>query len=305
MIEHFRTYAKINLFLRVLGLRPDGFHEVETILHGVSLADDMWVGASTTGDVEIDMAWDEGLFGELPPLSENLVFKVVERLVARGIAHHGLRVEIVKRIPIGAGMGGGSANAAGAFVVLNEMLGGGLEWDDLIGLAAEVGSDVPYCIHGGTALATGRGEKLTRLVAPEDLWFVLGISHRPLATADVYRAWDRLGAPAERSSAPLVLALGAGDVDEIAPLLHNDLEAAAFGLRPELGRKKEALLAAGAAAAVVSGSGPTLFGLCRSSEGAQAVADRVKTSFDNVVCARSQDVCVERLGCADVPAARQ
>ncbi|HVM35911.1 MAG TPA: 4-(cytidine 5'-diphospho)-2-C-methyl-D-erythritol kinase [Actinomycetota bacterium] len=305
MTEHFRTYGKINLFLRVLGLRPDGFHEVETVLHGVSLADDLWVSRSTAGNIEIDMAWDEGLFGDLPPPSENLVTKVVSRLVARGVAHDGLHVDIVKRIPIGAGMGGGSANAAGAFVVLNEMLGAGLEWDDLIELAAEVGSDVPYCIHGGTALATGRGEKLTRLVAPEDLWLVLGISHSPLATADVYRAWDHLGGPAESSSSPLVLALGSGDVDEIAPLLHNDLEAAALVLRPELGRKKKELLAAGAVAAAMSGSGPTLFGLCRNSKDAHEVAERVKSSFDKVVCVRSQDVCVERLGCSDAPAARQ
>lgn len=291
----FRTHGKINLFLKVLGLRPDGYHEVETVLHGVSLADDLLITPTNTGTVEIEMRLDEGLVGAIPPAEQNLVYKVADVLADRGVRHEGLRIEILKRVPVGAGMGGGSANAGGAFVVLNEMLSGALSRDDLVALAAEVGSDVPYCIEGGTALATGRGERLTQLVAPDDLWFVLGISNEPLDTGDVYAEWDRRGQRDERGSAPVTLALGTGETSEIAAVLHNDLEPAALALRPELGAKKEALLAAGAVRALVSGSGPTLFALCASEEQAVEVAGRAGGDFHRVVVVHSQPHCLERL----------
>lgn len=291
----FRTYAKVNLFLQVLGLRSDGYHEIETVFHGISLGDDLVVTPTDTGTVEIEMGLAEGLDGILPAPADNILNAVIERLVGRGAHHEGLKIEIVKRIPLGAGLGGGSANAGGAFVVLNEMLKVGLERSDLVALAGGVGSDVPYCIEGGTALATGRGEKLTQLVAPTRLWFVLGMSRVPLSTEDVYVQWDEMGREGERVSVSMALALGAGDVGEIAASLHNDLETAAFSLRPELPRKKDALLAAGAAGVLLSGSGPTLFGLCRSEADAAGVARRVEEEFDRVAVVHSEPHCLERL----------
>ena len=290
-----RTHAKVNLFLRVLGARADGYHEVETILHGIKLFDEIEVETTGSGRVDIDMRFAEGLQGELPDPEDNVVSLVANKLVERGASNEGLRVRLTKRIPIGAGLGGGSGNAAGVLVALNELWRTDIRPDDLLALAGTVGADVPFCIAGGTALATGKGDEVTPLPAPEGICFVLGMSAEPLYTRDVYGVWER-GEPQEAaSSAPMTLALGGADIREIATLLHNDLEPAVFKLRPELFEKKAALVEAGALGALVSGSGPTVFGVARSPEEAEAVAQRVRPHFDSTLVVGSQPACVERL----------
>jgi 4-diphosphocytidyl-2-C-methyl-D-erythritol kinase len=290
-----RTNAKVNLFLRVLGKRVDGYHEVETILQVIRLADEIEVTPTDSGRLEIEMGWLDGGAGELPPEADNLMMRAAQRLVREGATQSGARILVKKRIPIGAGLGGGSGNAAGALVVLSEMWGLDLERERLIELAADVGSDVPYCIEGGTALATARGEKLTPLPSPERLWFVLGITDEPMLTRAVYDAWDDLPPAEEVSSAVMTMALGAGDADEVASLLHNDLEPAVFELRPELEKKKEALAEAGARGACVSGSGPTVYGVATDEEHARKVAATVEGVFDRVLVTCSQAECIERL----------
>jgi 4-diphosphocytidyl-2-C-methyl-D-erythritol kinase len=290
-----RTNAKVNLFLRVLGKRVDGYHEVETILQVIKLSDEIEVTPTDSGRVEIEMEWLDGAGGRLPEEADNLIIRAAERLVQEGATPRGLRLSVKKRIPIGAGLGGGSGNAAGALVVMNELWGLDLERDRLAELAADVGSDVPYCIEGGTALATARGEKLTPLPSPERMWFVLGITDEPLMTREVYDAWDRLPPEDEVSSAVMTMALGAGDAEEAATLLHNDLEPAVFTLKPELEKKKELLVDAGALGACISGSGPTLYALARDEQHARAVADGVGHVFDRVLVTCSQTDCIERL----------
>jgi 4-diphosphocytidyl-2-C-methyl-D-erythritol kinase len=290
-----RTNAKVNLFLRVLGKRSDGYHEVETILQVIRLSDEIEFTPTDSGRVEIEMQWLDGGAGELPRESDNLITRATQRLVQEGATEDGLRVVVKKRIPIGAGLGGGSGNAAGALVVLSEKWGLGLERDRLVEIAADVGSDVPYCIEGGTALATARGEKLTPLPSPERLWFVLGITDEPMLTRDVYEAWDGLLSAEEVSSAVMTMALGAGDAEEVASLLHNDLEPAVFKLKPELEKKKELLVEAGALGACVSGSGPTTYGLARDERHAEAIAAGVEHVFDRVLVTSSQADCIERL----------
>jgi 4-diphosphocytidyl-2-C-methyl-D-erythritol kinase len=290
----FRTNAKVNLFLRVIGRRPDGYHEVETILHGIGLADDISISPTTNGLVDVEMVVEEAMDG-LPPLEENTVYLAAQRLVERGAKHEGVRIDITKRIPIGAGLGGGSGNAAGAIVMLAESWEMGLDRAALLEIAALVGADVPYCIEGGTALATSRGEDLTSLPTSETMWFVLGISSRPLLTAHVYEAFDDRGYESDAQVAPMTMAIGAGDVEGVASLLHNDLEAAALGLRPELVAKKEAMISAGALGAVMSGSGPTIFGVARDEDHARAVARAVESEFDRVMLVHSVQACIERL----------
>jgi 4-diphosphocytidyl-2-C-methyl-D-erythritol kinase len=291
-----KTHAKLNLFLRVLGRRADGYHEVETILHGVELGDDIDVELTDSGKVEIDMALADSVSDLLPPSEQNTVWHAAQHLIEhQGARNDGVRIKIVKRIPIGAGLGGGSGNAAGVLVALNELWKTELNRDGLLGIAGRVGSDVPYCISGGTALATARGESLTPLPSPATLWFVLGISHHPLLTRDVYAAWEP-GREAEPvGSAEMTLALGAQDLEEVAALLYNDLEAPAFGLRPELAGKKEALVRGGALGAVMSGSGPTLFGVAADEAHAREVARAVEGEFDQVVVTCSRAECIERL----------
>jgi 4-diphosphocytidyl-2-C-methyl-D-erythritol kinase len=290
-----RTHAKVNLFRRVVGARADGYHEVETILHGIKLSDEIEIDTTGSGRVEIDMRFAGGLQGELPGAEDNVVSIVAGMLVERGALNEGLRVRLIKRIPIGAGLGGGSGNAAGVLVALNELWDTQITPDDLLVMAGEVGADVPFCINGGTALATGRGDEVTPLPAPTDLTFVLGMSNEPLYTRDVYRRWEPEGSAVTAGSAPMTLALGGEDISEIASLLHNDLEPAVFSLRPELQDKKGLLVESGALGALVSGSGPTVFGLARNREEGEEIAARVKAHFDRTLVVGSQPACIERL----------
>ena len=289
-----RTNSKINLFLRVVGGRADGFHELESIFHGVALADDMRLTLTDTGSVEVEMRPAEGFEGELPELTKNLAYLAAEALRDRGFEHEGLRIEVDKRVPIGGGLGGGSGNAAGVIVGLNHLLGLELPVESLVEVGATVGSDVPYCIGGGTALVMGRGETMTPLPAPKGLWFVLGMSNEPLLTSEVYAAFDRVEAELpEARRAPMALALGAGDVAEIALLLHNDLEFGAFALRPELADRKRALADAGCLGAGLTGTGPTVFGIVEDAEHGRRVAAQVKDLFDRVEVVPSAPECVE------------
>jgi 4-diphosphocytidyl-2-C-methyl-D-erythritol kinase len=288
-----RTNAKVNLFLRVLGERGDGFHEIETILHSVSLADDIEIVATATGDVSIEMTYADGLTGEIPEPRHNFVHAAALSLIEAGADNEGVLIRLVKRIPAGAGLGGGSGNAAGALVALARHWGLEIGSDELLERAAAIGSDVPYCIEGGTSLASGRGEKLTRLAAPASMWFVLGLSDEPLPTKDVYAALADPSPDATHKSAPMTLALGAGDIAEIAAMLHNDLETPAYALRPELPALKERLLEAGALGALLSGSGPTLFGVARDEDHARAVAGAVEDDFARIEVVESRQACVE------------
>ena len=290
-----RTNSKINLFLRVVGGRVDGYHELESIFHGVALADDMRITLTHTGRVDVEMRAVEGFEGPLPELTENLAFLAAQALSDRGIEHEGLHIEIDKRIPVGGGLGGGSGNAAGVIVGLNHLLGLELPHESLVEVGATIGSDVPYCIGGGTALVMGRGEAMTPLPAPQPLCFVLAMSNDPLLTREVYAAYDEAQAELAEasSSAPMALALGAGDVPEIAALVHNDLERGAFALRPQLAELKKTLVDSGCLGAGLTGSGPTLFGLVEDAEHGKRVADQVRSLFDRVEVAASAPECVE------------
>jgi 4-diphosphocytidyl-2-C-methyl-D-erythritol kinase len=290
-----RTYAKLNLFLRVLGPRADGYHEIETILHGIKLADDVEIIPTSTGKVDIEMTLADHLRGDVPAPEENVIWEVASSLLERGAHNDGVLIRINKRIPIGAGLGGGSGNAAGALVVLNELWDTGLDNQELLKSAGALGSDVPYCIGGGTALATARGDELTPLPAPDALWFVLGISHEPLFTKDIYGMWEALGAGPEVKSAPMTLALGGGDPAEIASLLHNDLESVVIRLRPELLSKKETMQRAGALGSCITGSGPTVFGMARDETHAHEIASEVTGEFDHVMVVPSSTICIERV----------
>ncbi|MPZ68775.1 MAG: 4-(cytidine 5'-diphospho)-2-C-methyl-D-erythritol kinase [Actinobacteria bacterium] len=290
-----RTNAKLNLFLRVVGKRPDGYHEIETVLHGIGLADDIAITPTETGTIEVDMVLEPPLTGDLPAMEDNLVWTSARRLEELGALSPGVRIEITKRIPMGAGLGGGSGNAAGVLVLLNELWEAGYDEPRLLDIAGGLGSDVPYCIGGGTVLAAGRGEKLTRLPAPKEIWFVLGLTATHLSTRDVYERWEEAGSPSSLGSAPMVLALGGGTEAEIAGLLHNDLESPAFSMLPELRNKKQALLDAGSLGALLSGSGPTMYGVATDRAHAERIAAQVEDDFDRVLVVNSRPTCLERL----------
>lgn len=289
-----RTHAKVNLFLRVLGRRADGYHEIETILHGIALADDLEVRATSSRSIDVDMGLAPGLPGRLPAPADNLVTRAARSVGEAAGGRWGAVIRGTKHVPIGSGLGGGSSNAAGTLVALNELWGARLRPEELAARAAGLGSDIAFFLDGGTALATSRGEEITGLVSTSLLWFVLGISRDPMLTSDVYRAWDALGSAPE-NAAPMVMALGAGDTDEVASLLFNDLEVPAFRLRPDLARLKDAMIAAGAVGALMSGSGPTIFGIARDGAHAHSIAAHVEDVFDLVLVTSSHETSIEYL----------
>lgn len=283
-----RAHGKVNLGLRVLGKREDGFHEVATVYQSVGLADLVRVEPLDRG-VEIVM---EGP-GSGISAADNIVTAAARLLARHAEKDAGARITIDKRLPVAGGMGGGSADAAATLVALNDLWHCGLDETALSSLAAEIGSDVPFLIGGGTAMGTGRGEVLESLSGPpEPLWLVFAFSETGLSTADVYAACEP---GAERDLKDLIRAVASGDPAEVARCLHNDLEPAALALRSELASMKERLLDAGALGAMVSGSGPTVFGVARDRSHAEEIASALARLPGGVAVAASGDSGVERL----------
>ena len=276
-----RAPAKVNVHLAVGPLRPDGFHELRTVYLAVSLYDTVTAtpgsGLSLTVTGEGTGAASGGAV--VPSDARNLVWRAAE-LLAR---HAGLPADaslaITKAIPAAAGLAGGGADAAAALVALDALWGTRASRADLTGLAAHLGSDVPFSLLGGVALGTGRGEQLSPVLARQPWHWVLGIAAEGLSTPTVYAELDRLRAagrvpdgnepaPAE----PVLAALRRGELAALAAVLSNDLQAPALALRPGLRRALDAATDAGAAAVLVSGSGPTVAALAEDDAGAVRLA---------------------------------
>jgi 4-diphosphocytidyl-2-C-methyl-D-erythritol kinase len=266
-----RVPGKVNLYLEVGDRRPDGFHELATVFHAVSLADDVTV---RDADVLSLRLLGEGAEG-LPADGRNLAWQAAELMAGHVGRAPDVDITINKSIPVAGGMAGGSADAAAVLVGMNALWELRVPRRDLHAMAALLGSDVPFALHGGTALGTGRGEELTTVLARNVFHWVLAFGAGGLSTAAVYSEVDRLrevGSPPRLSDPePVLTALSAGDPHELAPLLGNDLQAAALSLEPNLRRTLRAGVEAGALAGIVSGSGPTCAFLCASADEAVAV----------------------------------
>lgn len=225
--------------------------------------------------------------GDLVTIAASRVARLAPRPVGASIA-------VTKHIPVGAGLAGGSADAAATLAGLNALWGLGLDHPSMLQLAVTLGSDVSFCLGGGTAAGRGRGSDLTPVPEPAAMWFVLGISDRPLMTARVYEEWDRVGGSGGDIDA-MVRALAGGDPAEISRYLHNDLRAPAVSLRPDIGGGIEAMLDAGALGAEMSGSGPTVFGLAADQAHAEGVAQEVRGRFARVEVVASAPTGLEGL----------
>ncbi|WP_197378391.1 4-(cytidine 5'-diphospho)-2-C-methyl-D-erythritol kinase [Mycolicibacterium mengxianglii] len=260
-----RVPGKVNLFLAVGDTRPDGYHELTTVFHAVSLFDEITV---RTADVMSLTIVGEG--AETLPVDErNLAWQAAELLAEHVGRTPDVAITIDKAIPVAGGMAGGSADAAAVLVAVNHLWEQGVPRRDLHALAAELGSDVPFALHGGTALGTGRGEELATVLARNTFHWVLAFGRNGLSTPKVFAEIDRLREVADPprlgDTEPLLAALAAGDPAQLAPLLGNELQAAAVSLDPDLRRTLRAGIEAGALAGIVSGSGPTCAFLCASA----------------------------------------
>lgn len=269
-----RAAAKINLLLGVGAPRPDGFHTLVTVYQAISLYDDVTVapadGMTVTTDVAsyIDPA-------QLPGPGLN----IIDRAAALLAEHHGrpvgAQVRVDKSIPIAGGLAGGSADGAAALLALDRLHDLGTSDDDLLAMAAHLGSDVPFALVGGTALGEGHGEQVTPVADQGSWWWVVVPSTKGMSTPAVYRHYDALRPDAPEVPGPpdeLVAALASGEPRQLAGALHNDLEHAACDLRPDLARLIAEGIDAGALRGLVSGSGPTCVFLCESADHARSVA---------------------------------
>lgn len=246
--------AKVNLILHVGQARPDGLHELCSLFATIDLADEVVVE-----EHERDEVVCAGVDGP------NLALSAVEAFRRAAVDLPPLRVTIEKRIPVAAGLGGGSADAAAVLRAANQLAGGPFAADELRELGAQLGADVPSQIEPRHALVTGAGEGVEPVDLPP-MALLLVPDDRGLSTADVYREADRLGATREGLDPDGVRALTERPLSELAGLLENDLEAAALSLRPDLAERLETLRGAGALSARVTGSGPTVFGVFRPGE---------------------------------------
>ncbi|QDQ91244.1 4-(cytidine 5'-diphospho)-2-C-methyl-D-erythritol kinase [Rhodococcus sp. WB9] len=267
-----RAPSKVNLHLAVGDLRDDGYHELNTVFQALSLSDTVSVVPAETLSVTVR--------GEdarvVPTDSSNLVWQAAEMLAAESGRRPDVEIAIDKGIPVAGGMAGGSADAAAALVGLNALWQLDLSREELDGFAAKLGSDVPFSLHGGTAVGTGRGERLLPVLSRSTFHWVLALAKGGLSTPTVFRELDRLRAdgnpPRLGGSEDLMHALTTGDSATLAPLLGNDLQSAALSLNPGLRRTLRAGVAAGALAGIVSGSGPTCAFLCAEADAAVRVS---------------------------------
>jgi 4-diphosphocytidyl-2-C-methyl-D-erythritol kinase len=263
-----RTSAKVNLALEVLGKRGDGYHEIATVLQAVDLFDRLKLESADTLSLHTDDP-------DLPTDDGNLVMRAARLLQKAAGIEAGARIGLSKRIPVAAGLGGGSSDAAATLWGLSRLWR--LRWPRarLQELAVELGMDVPFFLGTGRAVARGRGERLTTLPGGGGYALVLVNPRVPLSTREVYgrvpAGWRAEATGTER----VIEALRTRNVSKVAAALTNNLETVVEPVLPVIGRMKAALLAAGALGAIMSGSGPTVFGMARSLDHARQIRTRV------------------------------
>ncbi len=301
-----RVPAKVNLFLAVRRRLADGMHEIVSVMHSIGLHDLVTVelvGPEATyhhpavrRHMQVDLDVDDA--AGVPSDESNLVLRAARELADELGFHPELagpddedvpvtRLSLSKDIPIAAGMAGGSADAAATLVALNRLWRCELDREELQEVAARIGADVPFCLSGGTALATGTGVATAQVLCRGTFHWVVGIDRLPLSTADVYAQWDRTGHASEVEPDAVLHALRTRDPEALGAALHNDLAPAAVELRPVLEQRLRAMREAGALGAVVSGSGPTVVALAEDEVHARRIAREVRDLFDRVETATS------------------
>lgn len=270
--------SKINYFLRVSRRRDDGYHELESLIVPTSLADE--VVAREADGIALAVAAGDG-FGETPSGPDNLV--VVAALALAEVARppHGASISLKKNIPVAAGLGGGSADAAAVLHALNDLWGCGLSLEALSVLGASIGSDIPALLADGATLVRGRGELVEPVHLPPSLWVVVPMDF-PVRTPDAFGWWDEEGGHVQEAGDiagdidGVLAAARAGAVDELAACMFNDLEAAVIRRHPIIVETQQRLVDAGALGAIMCGSGPTVAAL---TSGVMADAVRIAALF--------------------------
>ncbi|MBN6187383.1 4-(cytidine 5'-diphospho)-2-C-methyl-D-erythritol kinase [Aneurinibacillus sp. BA2021] len=248
--------AKINLTLDVLAKRPDGYHEIEMVMTTIDLADRLTIYSREEDRITLDCT-----VSYLPLDERNHVYQAARLVKERFGIQRGVHIHIDKQIPIAAGLAGGSSDAAATIKGLNKLWKLGMTVEEMAELGSQVGSDVSFCVYGGTALARGRGEKIERLPTPPSCWVILAKPPIGVSTGDVYGALrvDELGNT--RKSAAMIDAIRHGDFAGVCGALGNHLESVTLTAYPQVRQIKERMIRFGADGVLMSGSGPTVFAL--------------------------------------------
>jgi 4-diphosphocytidyl-2-C-methyl-D-erythritol kinase len=284
--------AKINLHLEIIGDRPDGYHELVMILQSIDLADEIHIEASDNQAISVRCPHPE-----VPLDKSNIAYKAAELMAAEFpdvfARYGGVKITINKRIPVAAGLAGGSTNAAAVLVGIDLLWKLGLTQSELEELGAQLGSDVPFCVAGGTAIATGRGEQLSVLPSLDNIYIVLG-KYRSLAVSTpwAYKTYRQqfgdsylkdTGSLSARAAAihsgPIVKAILNKDATEIAQKLHNDLERVVLPAYPQVLQLRQTFASAGVLGTMMSGSGPSIFAICESQQQAEKVKLQVRETL--------------------------
>ncbi|NIQ40235.1 MAG: 4-(cytidine 5'-diphospho)-2-C-methyl-D-erythritol kinase [Proteobacteria bacterium] len=264
--------AKVNLTLEVLGKRADGYHSIRSLMVPIDLSDILYI--ALTGDDRVTVSCNRA---EVPEDDKNLAYRAGLLIRQASGKRTGFKIRIEKKIPVGAGLGGGSSNAASTLLGLNRLLGARLTRSKLMALATELGADVPFFVLGRPALATGIGEKLEALVGVPRFWFVLvypGINVSSRWAYERLNFW--LTNPSDHNKMPAF----SWDAKDLNRLLKNDLEEPVVKEYPVLERVKGRLLDVGAEASLMSGSGSTVYGLFSKKRRAEEAHDQLKNYFD-------------------------
>jgi 4-diphosphocytidyl-2-C-methyl-D-erythritol kinase len=266
------AHAKINVFLRVVGKRRDGYHEIESLVVPISLADRVSVRLAPALRLNVRGRATSGV----PQGPANLALLAALAMAETCQPGEGAAIEITKHVPAAGGLGGGSADAAAVLHALNELWGCGLRPTALSRIGAALGSDVPAALRAEPVVMRGRGEVLRPAKVGGTLWWALVPFDFPVRSPDAYRWWDEDRGKNGSSPTALLRAVAARKLERVGELLFNDLERPVFRRHPEVAEVKERLIAAGALGAVMSGSGPTVVGLAENRSHAQRLARRFK-----------------------------
>lgn len=272
------SYSKINLTLNILGKRQDGYHNIETIMQSINLTDRIFIKEEKEG---IKVKCNHS---QVPIDAQGLAYRSAEKILNRYKITKGVKIEIDKKIPLASGMAGGSANSASILVGINKLFTLSLSNEDLRGIGEELGMDVPFCIQNGTALAYHRGEKVAPLspVNPQ-LWIIIINPGFEIPTKWAYNNLDLSLIKREKNNTKAMLeALKEGEARGIAKNLFNSFEELIIKKYPEIGKIKDRLIEEGALGALMSGSGPTVFGVAQNKEQAFKICKKLKSEYKSI-----------------------
>ncbi len=272
-----KGYAKVNLTLDVTGKRPDGYHDILTVMRTVNLYDTVTAELKDTPGINLttDIEW-------LPTDSKNIAYRAAQKLLDEVGASVGVKLHIQKKIPCGAGMGGGSADGAAVLALVNRLLGCPVSKERLMEIGAGIGADIPFCLMCGTAVATGIGEKLEPITAKGFVPVLVVKPEVSVSTPEMYRIIDECEIPVRPDTDGAIEALRSGDFKKIAGCMCNVMEAPAVRMHPIIGEIREKMLENGALGAMMTGSGSAVFGIFFSNEDADRCSKIFAEEFKDV-----------------------